>query len=135
MKQVRIIRTETDPDDGTFGVLKVDGESLFVTLEPYSRDNAVSISSIPANEYICKRYSSKKYPNTFEVTNVHGRSKILFHAGNIDDHTEGCILVGQYFGKLRGEQRAVMNSGRSFRRLLQLLHGEDQFRLTITEAY
>lgn len=135
MVDVRIVRVETCPYDGTFGVLKLDGEAFCVTLEPYSRDNAMSVSCIPDGQYVCRKYSSVKYPETYEVSNVQGRSKILFHAGNTDDHTEGCILLGQYFGKMRGGDRAVLNSGKTFKSFLDYVRGVDEFRLTVESNY
>jgi DNA/RNA endonuclease YhcR with UshA esterase domain len=134
MYQVKIIRIDSEPDHGTFGVMLMNGVAKFCTLEPYSRFNEKSISCIPTGQYICKRYSSVKYPNTFEVKNVQGRSNILFHKGNEDTHTEGCILIGQYFSKLK-ENRIIANSGQSFNEFLQELNSMQEFRLTVTEAY
>lgn len=134
MKQVRIVRVETNPFHGTFSTIVIDGRAFCVALEPYSRDNAQSVSCVPTGQYICKRVNSPKYGDTFEITNVEGRSHVLFHAGNTDSHTKGCVLLGQYYGKLTGD-RAVKNSGNTFKAFLKELSSVNEFKLTIIEAF
>jgi len=126
---VELIRIEKS-DHGTFGVLKLNGGAFCVTLEPEDKDNKVNISCIPEGEYTCKRVFSPKYGSTFEVTEVDGRSHILFHAGNVETNTKGCILLAQYFGKLKGA-RAVLNSGNTFRRFREELIRVKEFKLKI----
>jgi len=134
MELVKIIRIETNLTEGTFGVMTINGVAACLTLEPYSRDNVSNISCIPTGQYICKKYSSKKYPNTFEVTGVQGRSHILFHAGNIDENTAGCILLGSEFGML-GDEQAILESGKAFKRFMEHFKNTQQFKLTIVEEY
>ena len=117
---------------GSFGVFLWEGKAFCVTLEPPDLDNRVNVSNIPPGNYVCLRYSSRKYGNTFQISDVPGRSAILFHAGNIAEHTHGCILLGQYFDKLRGN-RAIMNSGSTFRKFMDLFEGANAFRLEIKE--
>lgn len=134
---VEIIRLEENFAFGTFGVLKLNKEVFCVTLELPDLLNKASVSSIPAQQYICQRYSSDKYPNTFEVTNVPNRSFVLFHPGNEKKDTRGCILTAQYFAKLQGNwgDRGVWNSGKTFENFMKRLDGYNQFHLTITEVY
>lgn len=131
---LELIRLEEHETYGTFGVLKINKGVFCVTLEPPDRENQRSVSSIPAQQYTCRRYSSARYPDTFEVTNIPGRSKVLFHPGNIVDHTQGCILLGQYFGKLR-DGRAVLNSGKTFREFMSLMGDAQELHLTVREVY
>jgi len=131
---VELVRLEENFEHGTFGVLKINKEVFCFTLEPRDEENAPYISSIPAQQYVCRRYSSEKYPDTFQVMNVPGRFNILFHAGNTDDDTAGCILLGETIGKLKND-RAILNSGRTFRRFLGVLAEYDEFVLTIREVY
>ena len=130
----RLIRLEENFIHGTFGVLIIDGTVFCCTLEPPDQLNQTSISSIPAQQYICERYKSTNHPNTFQVMNVPGRTKILFHAGNFLNNTEGCILLGQYFGKLKNS-RGTMNSGNTFKRFMEIMEDVDKFHLTIKECY
>ena len=134
MNLVKIIRIETDPTEGTFGVMTINGVAACVTLEPYSRDNANNVSCIPTGQYICKRYSSPKYPNTFEVTGVQNRSYILFHPGNIAENSAGCILLGSEFGML-GDDHAILESSKAFNRFMKYFDNTNQFKLTIVEEF
>jgi|SRR5690606_11045739 len=77
----------------TMGVLVI-GEEQFYTVERPWLDNKSFVSCIPEGEYRCVRYSSPKFPDTFEVTKVPGRTYILIHAGNYAHDVQGCIAVG-----------------------------------------
>lgn len=134
---VELVRLEEDEDYGTFGVLKVQKLVFCVTLEPPDRENLVGRSSIPVQQYICRRYSSEKYPNTFQVMDVPGRTYVLFHAGNVVGNTAGCILLGQYYGKLRAEEtrRGILNSGNTMKEFLRLMINHDEFHLTVKEMF
>lgn len=133
MKIVELIRLEESPQ-GTIGVMRIDKQIFCFTLEPPDRLNERNISSIPAKQYLCKPFESKRFGKTFEVADVPGRSAILFHAGNTVDHTEGCILVGESVGKLKGD-RAVLNSGATFKRFAEAVGVVQMFHLTVTEHY
>jgi hypothetical protein len=126
---VELIRLEENYTQGTFGVLRINKEVFCVTLEPAARQNVPFVSSIPAQQYICE-----KYGNTFQVMNVPERSHIIFHAGNALTDTRGCIILGEHFGKLRGD-RAVLNSGNTLRKFIEKLKEFDKIHLTIQEVY
>lgn len=131
---LEIIRLEETEEYGTFGVLRIQKEAFCVTLEPADRLNQVNVSSIPAQQYLIERHQSPKFGETFRVKDVPGRSEILFHAGNVRGNTQGCILLGQSFGKLK-DYRAVLNSGATFQAFMEALAGHDVAHLTIKEIY
>lgn len=131
-KILELIRLETG-HEGTIGVLKINKRVFCSTLEPPDLQNARGASNIPAGQYCCGFVLSPKFGPAYEVQNVPGRSSILFHAGNTVDHTQGCILLGQYPGKLRGD-RAVLNSGKTFKRFMDIVVDEPQY-LTVLECY
>jgi len=133
ISNVRITRIETDVDHGTFGVLSIDGRAFCVTLEPYWQFNQQNLSCIPAGQYSVEPFQSSKYGRVYMIRAVPGRKAVEFHSGNVDDHTRGCILLGEYFGKLRGN-RAVLNSGATFKAFRDEI-GWVRFHLTIVEAY
>jgi len=133
MQIVELLRLETG-QAGTFGVLRIAKTVFCSTLEPPDQLNAKNISCIPTGQYICRRHSSPRFGETFQVDSVPWRSNILFHAGNVSSDTNGCIILGQYPGKLRGD-RAVLNSGDTFKAFMLLLVGQDEFHLTISEHY
>ena len=131
---LELIRLEEDEAFGTFGVLRIQKEVFCVTLEPADRLNAPQVSSIPAQQYLIKRHISPKFGETFQVMDVPGRAAVLLHAGNVVGHTQGCIILGQFFGKLK-EDRAVLNSGETFKQFMAALAGHDEAHLTIREEY
>ena len=131
---LELIRLEENYKYGTFGILKINKMVFCVTLEPRDELNTPFISSIPAQQYMCKRVNSHKYGPTWEVERVPGRLAILFHAGNVVKNTEGCIILAQHFGKLRGD-RAVLNSGVTFNNFMTITIDNIQLSLTISEVY
>lgn len=137
LKLKRIALTE----HGTFGVLLHEDIPFAVTMERPWLDNRVGESCIPQGEYTCLRCNrspdygfrnSPRFGDTFQVYEVPGRSKILFHKGNLADDSHGCILVGEQFGVLT-EVPAVLASKHGFEEFLLLLKDQDDFVLNITE--
>ena len=64
------------------------------TLERPWLDNAPNVSCIPDGVYECKPFSGVKFKDVVEVTEVPGRSYILFHAANLPNEIQGCIAPG-----------------------------------------
>lgn len=114
----------------TLGMLQVKGETHdpIFTLENPERD-AKADSRIPAGFYTCIPYSGQKYKDVYLVQNVPGRTAILFHWGNFEKDTLGCILLGDGAGMLDGKP-AVVNSLAAFQRFRYLI-GDRPFDLTI----
>lgn len=119
-------------EKGTFGAICIDDMPVCVTCEDPWKGNERQLSCIPAGTYQCENYSSAKFPDTWEVKDVPGRSAILIHAGNTIADTEGCILVGTSFGSLQGAP-AITGSKLMMDRLRLVL--PDSFTLTIKEGY
>jgi len=134
MKVLEIVRLE-ETKHGTLGILKIDKQIFCCTLEPPDRENEQNVSSIPAQQYTCNPYSSPTHGETWKVNDVLGRTNIIFHAGNAVRHTEGCILLGEKFGKLANTQRAVLNSGATLTAFLMHLMNDTVVSLTIQEHY
>lgn len=120
---------------GTFGTLKADDGSFeCVTIEQPWRDNRVGHSCIPEGHYVCRRGHFPRHGETFEVTNVPGRTAILIHPGNVASNFEGCIGPGDKLGVVWGEW-AVLNSQATWRKLMDRLAGIDEFELEITQYH
>jgi len=94
---------------GTFGVLLSDGIPMCVTLEDPWNDNRKNVSCIPTGNYECIPHNGHRYKDTWILKGVPRRTAILFHVGNTQKDTEGCILVGQRFGTL-DDQPAILGS-------------------------
>ena len=120
-------------EDGTFGVLVDEDVPFCLTLERPWLNNKKNVSCIPDGFYMCRRTNSPKFGNTFEVMDVRNRTHILFHKGNLDDDSHGCILLGEEYGFL-SNQPAILSSGRAFREFLGRLEGENEFLLTIQRS-
>jgi len=115
---------------GTFGVLLNNGIPFVLTLERPWLDNREDVSCIPEGVYTCTRYSSAKYPDTFQVLNVPDRTGILFHKGNLDDHSKGCILIGEMFDPYKDEP-AILSSAKGFKEFMEILKDRQSFELQI----
>lgn len=135
MHNIKISRVYHRPD-GMFGVLAIDYLPICVTLERPWKDNARSISCIPAGAYLAKRVLSPKFGNTFEITDVAGRSHILFHKGNIIDDTHGCVILGEYFNAwMNSDTCSVASSGDAFKEFMYRLKDVDSFTVNIVNSY
>ncbi len=80
----------------THGDLSHGDEHLCVTLEDCVRESKIhGRTAIPAGRYrITMEHSPRFGPNTLTVNNVPGFSGVRIHAGNTEEDTEGCPLVG-----------------------------------------
>lgn len=114
--------------EATLGILYMEGKELCRTLENPWLDNKPYISCVPTGKYLCKKYSSEKYPDVWELQNVKDRTYILIHAGNIAKHTQGCILVGFSWGFIDNDV-AVLSSRNALYKLRNEL--DDEFELNI----
>lgn len=145
--KVLLTRTERKPD-GVFGAFQVMHDDGRHALSVYSmeddwRDNRPRVSCIPAGTYkLVRTIYHKRGIETFEITGVPGRSRILVHPANTEEDVEGCVGIGMRFGKLRvatdedtGEQDvmkfAVVDSKKAFDRFLAEMEGVDEATITV----
>jgi len=130
MINYRIFRLHriADITDGIFGVLKDDKIPFCLTLE--NNDYY-----IPDGTYICKRVNSPKFGNTFEITGVNNRTHILFHSGNIEEHSLGCVILGEQFETVKIKnydlKNGVLSSKMAFAEFLRRTEGINEFKLII----
>ena len=128
MRHAQLIRDRTG-DHGTLGTL-IAGDLTISTIEPPWRDNRRNRSCIPAGVYEVVPHLSPRHRRCLLVTDVPGRSHILFHGGNLGGdvdrgwhtHTAGCILPGLRRGRIRARgklQSAVLSSRTAFRHLMR----------------
>jgi hypothetical protein len=129
---VDVVRLEECFYHGTFGVMRIQSQVFCATLEPRDELNARNISCIPAQQYVCARFSSNRYGQTFRVEDVPERTGILFHAGNVAEHTEGCILLGRGWDSLGQERRGIVNSAAVFKEFMEIMKPFERFILNVT---
>jgi hypothetical protein len=130
MKRIVLTRTEQN-DSYTKGVLEVEGQPPFMTLEPPWRNNEQKISCIPPGDYVCEQVISPRFGVTWEVTEVPDRSLIRFHQLNWVEETEGCVGVGGLFKSAPVPH--LENSQVAFNRFRNALKDEKKILLSIQQ--
>lgn len=123
---LELIRVAVRPA-GAFGVLlSEDGLPFAVTLERTFDDGK---PSIPAGEYECVATVFYRHNySTYEIL-VPGHSRLLFHKGNYEKDSEGCVLVAKAF-----EGDWISGSLNGFTEFMHRLAGVSSFRLRIKEV-
>lgn len=128
----------TSSDEGTFGRFVAGALSLYSGELPW-RDNAPSISCIPAVTYQCVLTKSPRFGRPiYLVLGVGGRTGIRFHAANLAGDSppwrkqlNGCIALGERLGWIDG-QKALLLSAPAMRRMERHFAGRP-FTLEIRE--
>lgn len=120
------LRRKEWKSDGIFSELCAGDEVLFQTLE-HSYDCK---PKIPNGTYTCVRgmhaLSSGPPFVTFEITGVDGHKGLLFHCGNANRDSEGCVLVGM---ERSGDM--ILKSREAFANFMHMLEGVKSFQLTV----
>jgi len=135
MKILTLRRFVPENIKATYGVMIYEKQPFAITLELPDKCNHSDISCIPTGEYICKPYSSEKYPNTWQLMNVLNRTLILLHKGNFLIDIKGCIAIGEKFTDINKD--GVMDIGESnegFNEFMDIVSGETEFKLVIEQA-
>lgn len=68
---------------------------------------------------------------TYEITNVPGHTNILFHTGNYNNDSEGCVLLGNSVITQANGELMLINSRSTFAKFISLEYGLDTFVLTV----
>ena len=125
-----VVRTQFGKD-ATNGMLFVDGVFECFTLEDEVRDvKVMSETAIPLGEYEIKfrnvggfdrkykaRYGSAFHKGMLELQDVPNFKYILIHTGNTDQHTAGCLLIGETQQDLdKGKDGFVGGSGDAYKK-------------------
>jgi hypothetical protein len=121
---------------GMMTFITLHRKELFTTLEPPWLNNLVNKSCIPPGDYVCSIRRSEKYGKHLIVEDVQGRSEILFHHGNYRKNSKGCILVGEKFRHIDGDNQIdITNSKNSMKRLMRYIENGDKINLKISDVY
>tara|TARA_A100001201_G_scaffold114832_1_gene98450 strand:+ start:248 stop:829 length:582 start_codon:yes stop_codon:yes gene_type:complete len=125
-----VVRTQFGKD-ATNGLLFVNGVFEAFTLEDEVRDIKVKgEAAIPLGEYEIKfrtvggfhtkytsRYGAAFHKGMLELQNVPNYKYILIHTGNTDEHTAGCLLVGETQQDLdKGKDGFIGGSGDAYKK-------------------
>lgn len=126
------------PEEGTFGTLTF-GNFVCYTVERMWADNEPRVSCIPHGDYFLERHESPKFGDSAIIyggtvskypTVGFQRNFILIHPANKSSQLEGCIGLGNRFGRLDGV-RAVLNSRNTVAKFLDLLEHNRVYQLRI----
>lgn len=132
--ELQLARVSVIPE-GAFGVILAQGIPFLVSLErTYPKDDAdprgEQFVKIPPGRYPCRRtYFHRGGFDTYEVTGVIGHDRLLFHRGNVEADSEGCILLGQRFDPWG--RPAVLDSALAFAVFLRLVGDRQSFDLVV----
>lgn len=131
-----LIRTEFRMD-GIFSELRdASGDQLFVTVEhSYSDELGNFRPKLSDGVYKCVRGSHilehmTAAFETFEIMNVPGHTNILFHVGNFNADSSGCVCIGFTIVQISGQQ-AISQSQHAFANFMDLQTGLNEFQLTV----
>ena len=140
-------------EDSTNGLLFIDGKFECYTLEDERRDSKVrGETRIPEGEYDIKlrkeggfhaKYSkrfSDIHDGMLHIVDVPGFEYILIHAGNTDEHTAGCLLVGDsqennnlvkdgFIGKSTQAYKRV------YKKVIEAINNGEDVVITYTDPY
>ena len=129
--KLTVVRTQFGAD-ATNGLLFIDREFECFTLEDEVRDVKVhSETAIPLGEYEIKlrtvggfhtkyteRYGAAFHKGMLELQDVPNFQYILIHTGNTDQHTAGCLLVGETQQDLdKGKDGFIGGSGDAYKKM------------------
>ena len=132
-----ILRRTDYLESGIFGELLKDDNSHFCyTLEhPYDSGNGSYEPKVLEGIYKCVRgqhqLARMSFPfETFEITNVPGHTNILFHVGNYNGDSEGCVLLGMNAYE-NNNPALITQSNKAFQKFMDLQKYVDEFTLTV----
>lgn len=125
-----VLRHYSKREAGIFGI--IDTETRFYTLEhAFPVPDNGYLPTIPNGTYTCVRgkhrleHMTEDF-ETFEITGVQGHSKLLFHWGNWNKDSDGCILLGDSLA-----DDMILHSKVAFAHFMALQEGLDSFVLTV----
>lgn len=127
--------------DGIFGNLHNEtGAIVAITLE-HAYDSGLGNGSFDSKLqpgiYECNRGIHRLHDGipfeTFEVNGVKGHDNILFHVGNYNKDSEGCILMGQARALTPAKDYMITGSKYTFTKFMESLKGVDKFTLIVID--
>jgi hypothetical protein len=127
------LKREESREDGIFSVLDdASGKVLFYTLEhSYAGNPKLYSGTFKCIRGMHRLEGMTHSFETFEITGVTGHSNILFHAGNWNKDSSGCVLLG--LGIAQSPQgQMITGSKQAFAEFIELTKSLDTFYLVIS---
>lgn len=99
------------PCSGTFGTLELPSSTKLFTVERPWLQNRNNVSCIPTGVYILRKRRSSvvekssggEFLEGWEITDVLGRTYIMFHPANWPNNVKGCVGVGMDYTIMGGK--------------------------------
>jgi hypothetical protein len=111
------LKTVAIREDGAFSVLLWDGRPFAVSVERTFEDGKPIIGN---GAFLCTRsFYNKGGYSTFEIQ-VPRHNLILFHKGNWEEDSRGCVIVAESFAVL------------DFNELMSLVAGLSEFEMEVS---
>lgn len=138
-----VLKTQRIGPEGAFSYLKdLAGNQIAVTAEhTYDQPDGSQMVKVPPGRYLCVRgvhtLNGRDWFETFEITGVLGHKGILFHPGNTEFDSDGCVLTGRGFGELQVHgllMDAVLQSRDAFNDFMALQAGVQTFWLDVDRS-
>jgi hypothetical protein len=135
--KLQVIRTQFGTD-ATNGMLFIDGVFECYTLEDqYQAVKVMHETCIPEGKYdiqfrktggfhakYSERYKNAHY-GMLHIQDVPNFTYILIHSGNTDEHTSGCLIVGETQQDLdQGKDGFIGHSGLAYQKLYRQVAGQ-----------
>ena len=136
MKTYTLSRRQLRPD-GIFSDLTDDSGQLIAYALEHAYENADGTwaPKIPSGTFTCQLGPHRLHGmtqdfQTYEITGVSGHSNLLFHWGNWNADSEGCILLGEAIAH-SAQGQMVTNSRATFSSFIAGLGGDETFTLVV----
>lgn len=134
-----VLRRLSPRQDGILGELQSDDITSFkcATLEhAYTDEQGSWLPKVTEGFYKCVRglHSLKGSPHpfeTFEIVGVSGHKGILFHVGNFNNDSDGCVLLGERIAIPEHGTLMIGDSKKTFERFMLVQQGRETFNLTV----
>lgn len=134
--RLKLFRYEAK-ESGVFGELSTwEGEDIGQTLEhAYKKideesGNEFYAPKLEEGVYLCVKGTHRLADlvpfETFEITGVKGHKGILFHAGNYNDDSSGCVLLGE-----KRVEDMLIRSKKTFTKFMSMLKDVNEFYLEV----
>lgn len=143
--EFRLVR-DRHAKDGIFGrLLDKDSNEVAVTLEhayernlatPPSEAGKIYMPKLGKGTYRCERgeHQLANGPKfiTFEIMGVPGHYGILFHAGNYNADSSGCVLLGRRIAPMANGDEMITSSKNTFLKFMDLVKDVNEFTLIVS---
>lgn len=117
-------------EDGIFGELTDSAGKLYLVTLEHSYDN---LPKLYDGTFTCVKGVHRLHDNipfeAYEITGVNGHTGILFHIGNYNADSDGCVLLGIDKG-----DKMITHSAIAFSKFMGLLEGQQTFTLIVKSS-